>query len=77
MVCPVCEESLAHADEQATCAVLFGISDDPYRVCPRCFGEIWPEGGLYRDTDFRRRVRVYLFERHGIVVKESLWQTKK
>lgn len=58
-----------HSDDNATAIALFGVTDDPYRVCPQCLEEIY-DNALYIDHEFRRRVRLY-YARHGIVLCED------
>lgn len=68
--CPVCAKSLLGeaADDARIEAALFGISEDPYATCPQCKRET-PE--TRADPEFRRRVRVYLFEHEARVVRED------
>jgi hypothetical protein len=53
-------------DERAKDVALFGVSQDPYRVCPQCFDAV--SADTYIDEEFRRRVRMHYIKR-GIILR--------
>lgn len=66
--CPICDRDVLDKDERLTEVALFGLTDDPYRVCPCCLHEVSDDE--HGDPDFRRRLRVWLYRQRGRVIRE-------
>lgn len=49
----------------------FGITNDPYAICPSCFREIGPDTTDDYNAEYRQRVRVFYLTR-GIVLRKTL-----
>jgi len=69
LTCQVCEHNLDDEDNALAEGLLFGLAD-PYAMCPVCFREIIePQRS---NEEYRRRVRVVLFNRYGRILKSSI-----
>lgn len=68
LTCTVCLQVRFCDDtnDTPTEVALFGVVDR-YRVCPCCHREI----GNHTDEDYRRRVRVWLYEQEGVVLRDE------
>jgi hypothetical protein len=78
--CETCggASSTEERDERRNDVALFGVSPDPYRVCPQCLDAV--SEVTYVDEEFRRRVRLVYIQR-GIILRAdasgrwSKWRT--
>jgi hypothetical protein len=65
LTCGVCEH--LRNDDNDVMVALFGTTSDPYAVCPSCRHEMTSDDMSV--PEYRRRVRMFLFETRGIVLK--------